>query len=125
MILEIFQIKYHQKYNIFFFYDVATTEIYTLSLHDALPISASQAEAPPPPPPPSPRIGPPRSRAALGPPQPQLFAPAEIAPGTLPPVNLLQMGEGRSKADEAEMVRLGELIRSRCEEFGVEGTIEA
>jgi len=87
--------------------------------------AASQAEATPPPPTPSPRIGPPRSRAALGPPQPQLFAPAEIAPGTLPPVNLLQMGEGRSKADEAEMVRLGELIRSRCEEFGVEGTIEA
>src|SRR5436305_14467516 len=77
MILEIFQIKYHQKYNIFFFYDVATTEIYTLSLHDALPISASQAEATPPPPTPSPRIGPPRSRAALGPPQPQLFRSEE------------------------------------------------
>src|SRR5437667_8227491 len=26
-------------YNIFFFYDTATTKIYTLSLHDALPIS--------------------------------------------------------------------------------------
>ena len=26
-------------YNIFFFNDTATTEIYTLSLHDALPIS--------------------------------------------------------------------------------------
>src|SRR3712207_8391360 len=30
---------------IFFFNDTATTEIYTLSLHDALPISASSAEA--------------------------------------------------------------------------------
>src|SRR2546422_3711155 len=29
----------------FFFNDTATTEIYTLSLHDALPISLSQVEA--------------------------------------------------------------------------------
>src|ERR1044071_6367899 len=29
-----------KKYKIFFFNDTATTEIYTLSLHDALPISA-------------------------------------------------------------------------------------
>src|SRR3712207_9201032 len=28
-------------YNVFFFNDTATTEIYTLSLHDALPISPS------------------------------------------------------------------------------------
>jgi S-DNA-T family DNA segregation ATPase FtsK/SpoIIIE len=56
--------------------------------------------------------------------QPPLFAPAEIAPGALPPINLLQMGEGRSKADEAELVRLGELIRTRCDEFGVEGSID-
>ena len=27
------------QYNLFFFNDTATTEIYTLSLHDALPIS--------------------------------------------------------------------------------------
>jgi DNA segregation ATPase FtsK/SpoIIIE, S-DNA-T family len=56
--------------------------------------------------------------------QPALFTPSEIAPGTLPPVNLLQMEEGRSAMDEAELVRLGEVIRTRCEEFGVEGTIE-
>src|SRR2546430_8790394 len=30
----------------FFFNDTATTEIYTLSLHDALPISASRPRAP-------------------------------------------------------------------------------
>src|SRR2546425_1246778 len=29
------------SYSVFFFNDTATTEIYTLSLHDALPISAS------------------------------------------------------------------------------------
>src|SRR3712207_9460169 len=33
--------------NLFFFFnDTATTEIYTLSLHDALPISAKTAEPP-------------------------------------------------------------------------------
>src|SRR6266567_7600411 len=31
----------------FFFNDTATTEIYTLSLHDALPISASERSLPP------------------------------------------------------------------------------
>src|SRR3712207_8537423 len=31
----------------FFFNDTATTEIYTLSLHDALPISARRSRAPP------------------------------------------------------------------------------
>ena len=92
--------------------------------------AASHVEAPPParvrpPGSPSPHatkdVQTPRSRAAA---QPPLFAAAEIAPGTRPPINLLQMGEGRSKADEAELVRLGEVIRTRCEEFGVEGTIE-
>ena len=56
--------------------------------------------------------------------QPKLFTPSEIAPGTLPPVNLLQMGDGKNAIDQAELVRLGELIRTRCEEFGVEGSIE-
>src|SRR2546422_10940883 len=32
----------HHHYLFFFFNDTATTEIYTLSLHDALPIYASQ-----------------------------------------------------------------------------------
>src|SRR5256885_11655925 len=31
---------YHTVFCVFFFNDTATTEIYTLSLHDALPISA-------------------------------------------------------------------------------------
>src|SRR5688572_32128729 len=33
-------------YSLLFFHDPATTEIYTLSLHDALPISAPQASTP-------------------------------------------------------------------------------
>src|ERR1051326_5293148 len=32
------------SYAVFFFNDTATTEIYTLSLHDALPISPAQGE---------------------------------------------------------------------------------
>src|SRR5689334_24735833 len=35
----------------FFFNDTATTEIYTLSLHDALPISPTEPHNPTPPPP--------------------------------------------------------------------------
>src|SRR5260370_30178949 len=38
--------RQHQFYIFFFFNDTATTEIYTLSLHDALPISARQAAIP-------------------------------------------------------------------------------
>src|SRR5579863_10696444 len=33
-------------FNVFFFKDTATTEIYTLSLHDALPISEALAKSP-------------------------------------------------------------------------------
>jgi S-DNA-T family DNA segregation ATPase FtsK/SpoIIIE len=60
-----------------------------------------------------------------GEPQPALLFIAEIAPGTLPPVNLLQMTDGKSAMDEAELVRQGESIRSRCAEFGVDGSVEA
>ena len=35
---------YHARFSFFFFFnDTATTEIYTLSLHDALPISSNSA----------------------------------------------------------------------------------
>src|SRR3712207_7227238 len=33
-----------RRFVVFFFNDTATTEIYTLSLHDALPISAARAD---------------------------------------------------------------------------------
>ncbi|HVR11565.1 MAG TPA: DNA translocase FtsK 4TM domain-containing protein [Thermoanaerobaculia bacterium] len=59
------------------------------------------------------------------PPQSRLPFSGQAAPGALPPVNLLQLGDGRNAADEAELMRLGESIRSRCAEFGVEGSIEA
>ncbi|HEV3457342.1 MAG TPA: DNA translocase FtsK, partial [Thermoanaerobaculia bacterium] len=60
-------------------------------------------------------------------PQTRLPFAGQAAPaaGVLPPVNLLQLADGRSAADETELVRLGESIRSRCAEFGVEGSIEA
>ncbi|MFW6012246.1 MAG: DNA translocase FtsK 4TM domain-containing protein [bacterium] len=57
----------------------------------------------------------------------QQFAFVE-EPGTgrpgVPPLNLLQQETIQARLDEDELVRLGELIRSRCAEFGVEGTIE-
>jgi len=70
---------------------------------------------------------PPRARSAVPAAVPQKDLPfvGEIAPGTLPPVNLLQMSDGRGVQDQAALMRLGETIRSRCAEFGVEGTIEA
>src|SRR3712207_8291680 len=36
-------VHYHQFFIFFFFNDTATTEIYTLSLHDALPILSAEA----------------------------------------------------------------------------------
>ncbi|HEV7507515.1 MAG TPA: DNA translocase FtsK [Thermoanaerobaculia bacterium] len=67
----------------------------------------------------------PRSAAPAPVPQKELPFVGEIAPGTLPPVNLLQMSDGQGVQDQAALMRLGEAIRSRCAEFGVEGTIEA
>jgi hypothetical protein len=44
-------------------------------------------------------------------PQKELPFAGDIAPGTLPPVNLLQMGEGRTAQDEVELVRrAGDLV---------------
>ncbi|MGE0640288.1 MAG: DNA translocase FtsK [Thermoanaerobaculia bacterium] len=42
----------------------------------------------------------------------------------LPPLNLLHLESEKAPIDEDELVRLGEMIRTRCEEFGVQGTIE-
>ena len=57
-------------------------------------------------------------------PQKPLFNDNLPSNGGLPPVNLLQMGGHETKYDEDELVRLGETIRKRCAEFGVEGSIE-
>jgi S-DNA-T family DNA segregation ATPase FtsK/SpoIIIE len=69
-----------------------------------------------------------RARAAAPPrdePPQSALAFAETAPAAgLPPVNLLQLAEDRHHYDENELVRQGEAIRTRCAEFGVEGTIE-
>src|SRR5256885_16378120 len=46
-IYAIFIVDYLQFLFFFFFNDTATTEIYTLSLHDALPICLSACSAPP------------------------------------------------------------------------------
>src|SRR5256885_17042600 len=41
MYLFLLAVMWYESYLFFFFNDTATTEIYTLSLHDALPISAA------------------------------------------------------------------------------------
>jgi S-DNA-T family DNA segregation ATPase FtsK/SpoIIIE len=48
---------------------------------------------------------------------------SEPESASLPPVNLLQLDPVESRVNENELVRLGEVIRSRCAEFGVEGTV--
>ncbi len=65
--------------------------------------------------------GAPASQAA---PQASLPFPVEAPTSELPPVNLLQIEDHRTQVDETELIRLGEAIRSRCAEFGVEGSIE-
>jgi DNA segregation ATPase FtsK/SpoIIIE, S-DNA-T family len=57
---------------------------------------------------------------------PQASLPFPVEPPTteLPPVNLLQIEDHRTQIDETELIRLGEAIRTRCAEFGVDGTIE-
>ncbi len=42
---------------------------------------------------------------------------------SLPPVNLLQLDPIDSNVEETELVKLGEAIRARCAEFGVEGAV--
>ena len=73
----------------------------------------------------SPYVSPPSRPRPAPVPQKELPFVGEIAPGTRPPVNLLQVSDGKSAMDQGELMRLGEAIRSRCAEFGVEGTIEA
>src|SRR5256885_8474223 len=63
-LLHLHMLQYKVCFSFFFFFnDTATTEIYTLSLHDALPISAP---AGPRPPPPAPRARAPRPPAPTG-----------------------------------------------------------
>ncbi len=42
----------------------------------------------------------------------------------LPPADLLKTEAPKAWIEENELIRLGEVIRQRCSEFGVEGTIE-
>src|SRR3712207_9576013 len=46
MIVNLLQQIVHSNISVFFFNDTATTEIYTLSLHDALPISKAPGISP-------------------------------------------------------------------------------
>ncbi len=52
------------------------------------------------------------------------FRPEELTPSELPPVNLLSTEATARAHDEAELVRLGEVIRESAAHFGIDGTIE-
>lgn len=52
------------------------------------------------------------------------FKPEELVSSELPPVNLLCTEATKKAHDEAELVRLGEVIRQAFEHFGIQGTIE-
>ncbi len=52
------------------------------------------------------------------------FQPEELAPAELPPVNLLSTNAIAKAHDEAELVRLGDVIRESASHFGIVGTIE-
>ncbi len=52
------------------------------------------------------------------------FRPEELKPTELPPVNLLCTDATAKAHDEAEMVRLGNVIQESAAHFGIEGTIE-
>ena len=58
--------------------------------------------------------------------QPEIpFAgPARGKKKNLPPLNLLRLEPVETLIEEDQLVRLGEAIRLRCAEFGVEGTVE-
>ncbi len=53
-----------------------------------------------------------------------VFQPDELEPATLPPVNLLSTDPIAKSHNEAELVRLGEVVRESAAHFGIQGTIE-
>jgi hypothetical protein len=73
-----------------------------------------------------PQASPCRDAAGRPRPAPQKDLPftGDVRPGELPPVNLLQLADHRTAVDGNELVRLGETIRTRCAEFGVDGSVE-
>jgi S-DNA-T family DNA segregation ATPase FtsK/SpoIIIE len=63
---------------------------------------------------------PPRAKAAV---QTEIPMPKPRR-DTLPPIDLLRSEALTPAVEESELLRLGEVIRNRCREFGVEGTVE-
>lgn len=57
------------------------------------------------------------------PPQPALFEKSSD-PYALPPINLLSLEKVEQPIAEDDLVQMGEAIRARCAEFGVQGTVE-
>ncbi len=65
-----------------------------------------------------------KAKRKSGPQAPLPFSEQPQLGAKLPPLNLLQLEAPRPSIEENDLVRLAETIRSRCAEFGVEGTIE-
>lgn len=110
----------------------AATARRTAGLLRDLPLEPMRTDAPlrveersgPTPPPVRRRIAPPPPVLAGSEPQSAFgFSGGRGAP-PLPPLSLLQSDEETPSVDGTELVRLGEAIRTRCAEFGVEGTVE-
>jgi S-DNA-T family DNA segregation ATPase FtsK/SpoIIIE len=71
------------------------------------------------------RVAPPAPPARPGAePQSEFGFAASKGDQPLPPLSLLGQEEEKPAIDEDELVRLGEAIRQRCAEFGVEGSVE-
>ena len=82
------------------------------------------------PPRPKPRLTkPPPSRAEEPLPSPASQhdepPPPDISADQLPPINLLSTEPTEHAHDETELLELGEQLRTSCEQFGVQGTVEA
>jgi len=84
------------------------------------------AERPGAPPAPVRRVSsaPPGRAAPPAPPQKEFGFVEDLPERPLPPISLLETASARAEVDEDDLVRQGEIIRARCAEFGVEGTIE-
>ena len=97
------------------------------ALTDVSPEAADKPRKAPKPAPPVARPAPgpkPEPAAAPAPsPQPQLFEKPKD-PYALPPVNLLSLEKVEQPIAEDALVQMGEAIRARCAEFGVQGSVE-
>ncbi len=83
---------------------------------------AAVAPSPAPPSAPAPVLASPAPQREA--PQREIAFPRAGRKQPLPPLDLLRAERPEPSVDEDHLIRLGEVIRSRCAEFGVEGSID-